>query len=131
MRRILGLTAKTIAGVSVAVALFVFGVMASVVMLGWHDAHAEDTVIEHHSYTEQRVTQPAPRIAMDDDDDAIIEKRTRVEEKRVEVPAPRAHVVEEHTVETVPAAPAIVEKRTTVREVAPPAAVIEKRTETV
>ena len=132
MRRILGITAKTIGGVTIAFALFAVGVLATVLMLGIRDVYADDTRIEERSYKmEQRTIDTAPRVAMDDDDDdTVIEKRTHVEERRV-VPAPAPQVIEERTrVETVPAAP-VVQERTTIKQVVPPPAVIEKRTERV
>jgi len=89
-----------------AFVLFAVGVAACVLMLGIHDVYADDTVVEHHeAYKSERVVES--------DDDAVIEKRTKIEEKRT-------------TVEAVPA-PKVVERRTTV-EAVPAPAVIEKRT---
>ncbi len=124
MRRALGVSAKVIGGMTMAIALFVIGVAATVLMLGLHDVYAGDTIVEHHStYKEERTVDSAPRLA----DETVIEKRVEEKHTTVEtVPAPKAQVIEERTkVETVPA-PAVVEKRTTVETV--PGAVIEKRT---
>lgn len=100
MRKPLVVSAKVLGGVTAAVALFVIAVMATVLMLGLRDVYADETVIEKR----------------------VQENRTTVEV----VPAPKARVIEEHTVEAVQA-PAVIEKRTTV-EAVPPPAVVEKRT---
>ena len=104
MRRILGISARVLGGLTLAFALFALGAAGSILMLGISDVYADDTVVEHHeSYKSERVVESAP---------AVIEKRTKVEEKRTTVEAvPAPKVVERRTVEVVPA-PAVIEKRT-------------------
>ncbi len=128
MRGAVGISAKVIGGLTVAIALFAIGILASFVVLGLRDVYAGDTVVEHHStYTEEHRVEGGAAGALDDAD--VIEKRTKTEERHVveTVPAVKEHVVEQRTrVESVPA-PAIVERRTTV-ETVPAPAVVEKRT---